>query len=338
MKLTTLALAVTVSASPTVVHRRQNGSGNNATLLTDLSVISKHWGQITPYSDNNETYFGVNDTGLPNSCQVEQVHLLERHGSRFPTGYYDDGNNDANFAQKLQNLTTANASAVFTGPLSFLNGYSYNLGSSYLVGQGAVQSFSAGVTFWQRYGRILYNATSGQLAYNASYPNGTARVKPTLRTTGQSRIYNSEINWALGFFGTSFMKTPNPTVANASMPYDLVIIPEGGTENNTLASYDSCFNDNDSGIGDIGDQDLEQYLTIYLADATSRLQAYAPAGFELTVNGKETLSACSYLANNVRYLCHAIDLRIRDELLRFIQLLQSVHRRRVAGFRGNTRY
>lgn len=286
MKFSSFAFATAASASPTLLQRQQ-GSGNATTdLLTNIAVISKYWGQITPYFDNNETYFGVNDTGLPDSCQVEQFHLLERHGSRFPTGYYDDGLNDANFAEKLYNFTSVNTTATFTGPLSFLNGYTYNLGSGYLVGQGAVQSFTAGVTFWQRYGRILYNATSGQLAYNASYPNGTERPKPTLRTTGQSRIYNSGINWALGFFGTSFEETPNPTIANATTPFNWVVIPEGGTENNTLASYDSCFDDDESGIGDIGDQDLEQYLKLYLTDATSRLQQYAPQGFTLNVNGK----------------------------------------------------
>lgn len=166
------------------------------------------------------------------------------------------------------------------------------MGESYLVGQGAAQSFSAGVGFWQKYGRILYNATAGQLAYNTSYPNGTARVKPTLRTTGQSRIYNSEINWALGFFGPSYLTTPNPSIANATSPFNLVVIPEGGTENNTLASYDSCFNDDDDTIGYLGDISLEKYVAKYLQAATSRLQQYAPSGFTLNVNGKYILLQC----------------------------------------------
>lgn len=286
MKVSTLIFANVAAASPAILQRRQASNGSDQAPITDISVISKHWGQITPYSDNNETYFGVNDTGLPDSCQIEQFHLLERHGSRFPTGYFDDGNNDKNFAQKLSNFTSANATAQFTGPLSFLNGYTYELGSSYLVGTGAAQSFTAGTTFWQRYGRILYNATQGQLAYNASFPNGTARPKPTLRTTGQSRIWNSGINWALGFFGTSYEMTPNPTIANATSPFNWVVIPEGGTENNTLASYDSCFNDNNVPTGELGDLDLENYLKIYLVDATARLQQYAPEGFTLNTNGK----------------------------------------------------
>jgi Histidine phosphatase superfamily (branch 2) len=164
-----------------------------------------------------------------------------------------------------------------------------------LTGIGATTELAAGVSFWNRYGRTLYNATAGQLAYNASFPNGTARVPIVLRTTGQSRIENSEINWALGFFGSSFLTVPNPSFTNITRPYEVVVIPEGGAENNTLASYDSCFNDNDATIGYLGDLDLFTYLPKYLTAATSRLQRYAPAGFTLNVNDTYAMqSICAY--------------------------------------------
>jgi hypothetical protein len=68
------------------------------------------------------------------------------------------------------------------------------------------------------------------------------------------------------------------------MPFNVVINPEGGTENNTLASYDSCFNDNLSPGGVLGDLNLLNYLHVYLPAATTRMQNYAPAGF--TFNGE----------------------------------------------------
>lgn len=69
-----------------------NGTMQNSTkLLTDIDVISEYWGQISPYRDNTENYFGVNYTGLPTGCQVEQAHLLQRHAQRFPTGGETDG-------------------------------------------------------------------------------------------------------------------------------------------------------------------------------------------------------------------------------------------------------
>ena len=212
-------------------------------------------------------------------------------------GGNDDGGNDQNFAQKLANYTKAHPGdkSKFTGPLAFLSGYQYLLGSGLLTGLGAATEFSAGVTFWNQYGRILYNATAGQVAYNASYFNGTTRPKPVLRTTGQSRIEDSQITWALGFFGPSFEPVPNPKLTNFTNHFNVVIIPEGGTENNTLASYDSCANDNVESIGFIGDDDLFTYIPKYLTAATGRLQKYVPSGFKLTTNDTYAMqSICAY--------------------------------------------
>lgn len=207
-----------------------------------------------------------------------------------------------NLAAKVKNFTEANPDKAFTGPLTFLNSYTYIMGESYLTGIGASTEFASGVTFWNRYGRTLYNSTVGQLAYNATAANGTARPKPVLRTTSQSRIENSQINWALGFFGTSFQEVPDPSLAaftNGSL-FDVVIIPEGGTENNTLASYDSCFNDDFENIGYLGDQDLYSYIPIYLTNATARLQAYAPAGFTFNTNDTYAFqSICAYETNYI---------------------------------------
>lgn len=82
MKAILLGLAALATASP---YSKRQSSGSSAPI-NDTSVIQNYWGQIRPYQDNNESYFGVNAVGLPDSCQIEQVHLLERHGSRFPTG------------------------------------------------------------------------------------------------------------------------------------------------------------------------------------------------------------------------------------------------------------
>jgi hypothetical protein len=90
-------------------------------------------------------------------------------------------------------------------------------------------------------------------------------------------------DWALGFFGPSFQTIPSPTLANWTSPFQVVIIPEGGTENNTLASYDSCFNDNEP-LGSSGDDDVFTYLPKYLGAATKRLQKYAPSGFTFNYN------------------------------------------------------
>lgn len=74
-----------------------------------------------------------------------------------------------------------------------------------------------------------------------------------------------------------------------------VLIRSGGTENNTLASYDSCFNDNIENIGYLGDQGVLKYLPKYLGPATARLQRYAPKGFTFNYNDTYAMqSICSY--------------------------------------------
>lgn len=275
------------AASLNLVH-----AASSPDLVTDLSKIQRYWGQLSPYADNDEALFGVQDVGLPDGCGIEQVHTLQRHAERFPTSAFDDGANNENFAAKIANWT---GDAKFNGPLSFLNSYTYLLEEGYLTGVGANTLFASGVSFWNRYGRLLYDAQPGQLAYDPNFPNGTARPKPVLRTTSQSRMWNSQINWALGFFGNSYAATPDPALANFTSPFDIVIIPEGGVENNTLASYDSCTNYNKETIWDMGDLLLLDYIPVYLANATARLSAYVPEGFAWTVNDTYAMqSICAY--------------------------------------------
>lgn len=172
------------------------------------------------------------------------------------------------------------------------------MGRDYLTGIGAATEFSLGVNFWAKYGRRLYNAAPEQLSYNAAFPNGSSRPRPVLRTTGQSRIENSEINWALGFFGVSFTEDPNPTLQNASIAYDMVVIPEMSGENNTLASYYSCPNNFVDAIGLNGDSDVFVYIHRYLQGATARLKQFVPPDFDLNVNDTYAMqSICAYENN-----------------------------------------
>lgn len=125
---------------------------------------------------------------MPDGCQVEQVHTLQRHSQRFPTSYYDDGPNDERLAAKVANFTRDNANASFSGPLAFLNTYEYQQAEGYLTGLGAETEFASGVSFWNAYGRTrkafsvhnsrtdadssVYNASAGQIQYDPRYENG----------------------------------------------------------------------------------------------------------------------------------------------------------------------
>ncbi|KAG8871404.1 hypothetical protein FRB97_008719 [Tulasnella sp. 331] len=276
------------SAAPATSDKRRTSTQ----LLTDITVIQTYWGQIRPYNNSPSSYFGVKNTGLPDGCGYEQVHVLHRHGSRYPTGGAEDGENNERFAAMIANITATEGDSVFSGPLSFLNTYSYRLGESLLVPSGGAQEVKSGADFWNTRGRLLYDAPPGQAYYNSSFTDGTTRPKPTLRTTSQARIYNSAVAWATGFFGTGFVGTPA-----AADEYNLLVIPEGGTENNTLASYDSCSNSKVEAIGNLGDSYVFKYIPLYLTAATNRLNAYT-GGNKFTTNDTYAMqSICAYEYN-----------------------------------------
>jgi hypothetical protein len=50
-------------------------------LLTDISIISRYWGQVSPYVDNPDDYFGVDYVGLPDGCQMVSITIVLQHKS-----------------------------------------------------------------------------------------------------------------------------------------------------------------------------------------------------------------------------------------------------------------
>lgn len=199
--------------------------------IDDVDYISHHWGQLSTYRYNAPGLFGVKKVGLPDGCQIEQVHLLQRHAERFPhPGDAQDGLNLERFATKV--MKAFDDGKQFKGPLAFLNSWRNTLGGEYLTGIGAMAEIASGVQFWNLYGRLLYNASEGQLSYQ---PEDVDK-RPLLRTPSQSRMHNSMTNWALGFFGPSYQDSAH-FATNWTEAFRTLVIPEvePGPWNNTLA-------------------------------------------------------------------------------------------------------
>jgi hypothetical protein len=199
--------------------------------ISDVAYVSRHWGQLSTYRELLPGDFGVKKTGLPDGCQIEQVHLLQRHAERFPhPGDEQDGLNIEGFTKRIAKII--GDGGTFEGPLEFLNSWRNMLGGEFLTGTGAMAEMAAGIAFWNKYGRTLYEAVPGQLGYR---PDDVAR-KPLLRGTTQSRIHNSLMNWALGFFGPSYQQTAT-LPANWTDYFQTLVVPEDSKRpwNNTLA-------------------------------------------------------------------------------------------------------
>ncbi|CAN6649645.1 hypothetical protein TRVA0_024S00210 [Trichomonascus vanleenenianus] len=238
--------------------------------------MKNNWGSYSPYFSDETQFKGVEkhpiDTvfGPPKGCQYKQVHVLHRHAERLPTP--DAGQEMEEVAVKLKNMTKKAYK-----PLQWLDNWEYKLGTALLVPIGVGTELTSGSRFWATHGRFLYDAYDREhLFYTESlnaYSNGTARPKPVIRATTQSRIKTSARSWAAGFFGVYGGQENSPK--DSGDLYDLVLIPEEIGYNNTLAPYFACHLDADANTP----KRANAWAQIYLKEAATRLQGILP-GYE----------------------------------------------------------
>ncbi|KAE8374873.1 phosphoglycerate mutase-like protein [Aspergillus bertholletiae] len=153
----------------------------------------------------------------PNGCVIDQVHMMSRHGERYPTK--SAGSRHLELLNRIKE-----ADVVFNGSLSFLNDWTYITNepqkdfdqltrtSPYA---GTLQAFSTGVRFLTRYGHLLPR-------------DGTTR----LWASECDRVIETAQHFASGLFGLDWEKTERAT---------LEIIPETLERGaNTLTPGDTC--------------------------------------------------------------------------------------------------
>ncbi|KAJ5994695.1 hypothetical protein N7481_001672 [Penicillium waksmanii] len=244
--------------------------------------VKTSWGNLSPYAD--ALGFGISQ-GYPVGCELSQVHVLHRHGQRYPTEW--DGGSMEKFAQKLGNYSKKNPDRkVGIGPLEFLHGWEYTLGLDMLLPTGAATESTSGALFWSMYGHLLYRAGPGDAKYDSSlnvYPNGTVRPKPIFRSTSQPRILESARWWLSGFF--------SDTDSNSSeREYDLTIIPEQNNFNSTLSPTSSCKNGSF-----VGFSAAEAFSPALTNGALKRLSKFLPDDFDLdAMDVSAMFSLCPY--------------------------------------------
>lgn len=145
----------------------------------------QYWGNLAPWYSVPSSHYGLDKASplIPDTCEITQVHILYRHGARYPTS----GANPSAFATKLHNITALNGFTSW-GELEFLNKWTYKLGAELLTPFGRLQNFELGIAARQQYGSLLNNFTEqGAL--------------PVFRTESQDRMVKTANNFAAGFFG-----------------------------------------------------------------------------------------------------------------------------------------
>ncbi|KAF9884788.1 hypothetical protein FE257_001278 [Aspergillus nanangensis] len=201
--------------------------------------IFHHLGDLSPYF-SPEDGFGVDEYPLPQGSNITQMHMIHRHGSRYPSSSEDL----ASWGSKISQAVASGNK--FTGALSFLNDWSYGLGAEILVPQGRLELFESGVLNYYNYGQLL----------NTSSPH-----KLVVRTTTQDRMLKSAENFLAGFFGLDW-------TSKAS----LLAMVEGVGFNNSLIGTYSCPHATSYMASDALTKPTATWISIYLAERTSALR------------------------------------------------------------------
>lgn len=211
----------------------------------------RHMGPLTPYRsgefgvDNaRELHTPISSQGV---CVLQQVHILHRHGARYPTS-----ESPTELVKKLiQRNKVGGRITKFTGPLAFLNNYVYRLGKELLVPVGRHQLHQSGVNAAVDYGALVAaDVDAGKRMF--------------VRAGSQQRIVDSAIAFMTGFFGNSWTEHT-----------DFEIQLEDPGFNTTLASNFAC----DAAAE--AKSEVNDWINKYLENATDRLQKHVE-GAKLT--------------------------------------------------------
>ncbi|KAI9842419.1 MAG: acid phosphatase pho5 [Sclerophora amabilis] len=203
------------------------------------------------------------DIGPPEGCEVDQVHMMSRHGERFPT--------TSAGARMLDLLKRIRESSVqLKGDLEFVNDWEYftqdpskHLEQLVTVGPyaGTLEAFTTGVKLRTRYAHLL--------PANSDEPKA-APVR--LWASDSNRVIDTARYFRAGFFGLD-------DGHEARKASSLQVIPETADLGaDTLTPGDTCLkyrNDIERGH-DYGAAMLAKFRATYLGAIGARLQKQNP--------------------------------------------------------------
>jgi hypothetical protein len=109
--------------SPLIQPKIKHGSDFN---------IMQSWGNLSPYASVESHGLPESNGLIPEKCELEELHWLQRHGARYPTSY---PGGPAAFAAKLADT----AGWTTKDGLEFMNDWKYKLGSELLTPFGRSQ-------------------------------------------------------------------------------------------------------------------------------------------------------------------------------------------------------
>ncbi|KAK6465220.1 histidine phosphatase superfamily [Scheffersomyces coipomensis] len=235
---------------------------------TEQYNLIKFLGGSAPYIQSPG--FGIS-TDFPETCTIEQVQLLSRHGERYPT---------VNKGEAFEKIITklGNTTETYSGSLAFLNSYEYFVTdkSQYALETtpensegtyaGSINMSKHGAYFRNRY-KSLFDDTQVLSVF----------------TTNSNRVYHSSESFARGFLGNNY--------SEANVKYS--ILDESGSLGiNSLTPRYGCTSYDKSANSEL----LKQIDRSYLTNILDRLKEDNPF---LTIDEEDVLNLFEFCAYEI---------------------------------------
>ncbi|KAH9066440.1 phytase [Lactarius vividus] len=150
--------------------------------------LMRTWAQYAPYIPVAKY------VPPPPMCTISQVHVLQRHGTRWPTSNAAARCKSA--VDKLKRVKDYEEDY-----LVFLKNFTWDLGENDLLPLGAKQSFDAGATAFDRYAHIVSNDNP-----------------PFVRAASSTRVVDSATNWTAATVDLILPESGNLTLDDNMCP------------------------------------------------------------------------------------------------------------------------
>lgn len=235
--------------------------------------------------------YGI-DTNIPPQCTLQQVHLMSRHGERYPsTG---TGLKIEAIYNKFQSYNQ-----TFKGDLTFLNDYTYFVPSHDLLEKETTPANSEGT--FAGTNTAMRNGMSFRSKYQSLFNATTEKLN--IFTSNSGRCHVTAKYFARGFLGDDYSD-------DEAKYYVLAEDPSLGA--NSLTPRVGCVNYNE----DANDAIVAKFNTSFLDTIRARILK-DNVGLNLTSADVNNLFAWCAYETNVRGKSNMCDLFTNEEFIKY---------------------
>ncbi|KAL0933207.1 phytase [Colletotrichum truncatum] len=206
--------------------------------------ISQFWGQYSPFFSVPSEI----NTATPEGCEITFAQVLSRHGARDPTAGKTKVYKD--LVDRIHTRVT-----TYGRGFEFIKDYQYTLGADELTEFGQRQMVDSGEAFYKRYQPLA------------------SQANPFIRSSGQSRVVASGLNWTEGFYGAKIIDGHNGP--DGGLSGQIMVIPEEKGINNTL-DHSLCTAFEQGNFSKVGDDAQVAWRQEFTAPIVTRLNANLP--------------------------------------------------------------